>query len=97
MLDATYKLLDQGMPLYLLLAVDGDGPSEVVGLFILAEETQSVIQSAVTIFKHFNSRWTDTKVRMSDKDFTEGDPFKNCFPEASLNICLYHTLQSFRR
>ena len=97
MLDATYKLLDLRMPLYLLLAIDGDGSSEIVGLFILAEEMQSVIESAVNIFKRFNPRWTDTKVIMSDKDFTERDAFKNCFPEASFNICLYHTLQSFRR
>ena len=83
--------------MYPLLAVDGDGSSEIVGLFILAEETQSVIESAVTIFKRFNPRWTDTKVITSDKDFTERDAFKNCFPEASLNICLYHTLRSFRR
>ena len=97
MVDATYKLLDLRMPLYLLLAIDGDGISEIVGLFILAEETQSVIESAVTIFKRFNPSWTETKVIMSDKDFTERDAFKNCFPDASLNICLFHTLGSFRR
>ena len=93
----TYKLLHLRMPLYLLLAIDGDGSSEIVGMFILTEETQSVIESDVSIFKRFNPRWTDTKVIMSDKDFTERDAFKNCFPEASLNICLYHTLRSFRR
>ena len=97
MVDAFYKLLHLRVPLYLLMAVDGNGSSEIVGLFILAEETQSVIKSAVTIFKRFNSRWTDTKVIMSDKDFTERDAFKNCFPEASLNIRLYHTLRSVRR
>ena len=56
MVDATYKLLDLRMPLYLLLAIDGDGISEIVGLFILAEETQSVIESAVTIFSRCNLR-----------------------------------------
>ena len=93
MVDATYKLLDLRMPLYLLLAIDGDGISEIVRLFILAEETQSFIESAVTI----NPTWTDTKAIMSDKDFTERDTFNNCFPNASLNICLFHTLRSFRR
>lgn len=51
MVDATYKLLDLRMPLCLLQANDGDVSSEIVRLFILAEETQSVIESAVTIFK----------------------------------------------
>jgi len=97
MVDATYKLLDLRMPLYLLLAIDGDWSSEIVGLFILGEETQSVIESAVTIFKHCNPHWTDTKVIMSDKDLNERDAFKNCFADTCLNICLYHTLRSFRR
>ena len=96
MVDAMYKLLDLRMPLYLILAIDGDGISEIVGLFILAEETQSVIESTVTIFKRFNPSWTETKVIMPDKDFTERDAFKNCFPDASLT-CLFHTLRSFRR
>ena len=34
---------------------------------------------------------------MTDKDFTERDAFTRCFPDASLIICLYHTLGSFRR
>ena len=34
---------------------------------------------------------------MSDKDFTERDAFAKCFPGAFVNICLFHTLRSFRR
>ena len=97
LVDATYKLLELRMPVYVLLCFDGDGLSEIVGMFILAEETKAVIEAAVRVFKKFNPAWNDTKVVMSDKDFTERDAFTNCFPGASLNICLYHTLRSFRR
>ena len=97
MVDATYKLLELRMPVYLILVVDGDGSSEIVAMFILAEETQTIIESAVSSFKELNSAWKETVVIMADKDFTERDAFKNCFPKASLNICLYHTLRSFRR
>ena len=85
------------MPVYLLMCIDGDGLSEIVGMFTLAEETKDVIQAKVEIFKKYNPSWSHTKVIMSDKDFTERDAFANCFPGASLDICLYHTLRYFRR
>ena len=49
------------------------------------------------MFKKQNPCWFKTKVIMSDKDFTEYDAFTSCFSGASLNICLYHTLRTFRR
>ena len=79
------------------MGIDGDGLSEVVAMFIVAEETKEVIQATVDLFKKHNPSWNETKVVMSDKDFTERDVFKACFPAASLSICLYHTLRSFRR
>lgn len=97
LVDATYKLLDLRMPVYLLMCIDGDGLSEVLAMFIVAEETKEVIKATVELFKKHNPSWDKTKVVMSDKDFTERDVFKACFPAASLNICLYHTLRSFRR
>ena len=97
LVDATYKLLDLRLPVYLLLCVDGDGLSEIAGMFILAEETKDVIEAAVQLFQKFNPNWGETQVIMSDKDFTERDAFAKCFPSASLNICLFHTLRSFRR
>lgn len=97
LVDATYNLLELRMPVYLLLCIDGDGLSEIVAMFILAEETKDVIQASVEMFKKHNASWDKTHVVMSDKDFTERDVFKACFPNASLSICLYHTLRSFRR
>ena len=40
LVDATYKLLDLRMPVYLVLCIDGNGLSEIVAMFILAEETK---------------------------------------------------------
>ena len=48
--DATFKLLDLRYPLYLLLAIDGNGISEIVALFIVADETKLMIETAVKIF-----------------------------------------------
>ena len=97
LVDATYKLLDLCIPVYLLLAVDGNGLSEIVALFILTEETEETIQTVLNVFKAKNESWEKTKVIMSDKDFVEREAFKDCFTNTSLLICLYHTLRSFRR
>ena len=97
MVDATYKLLDLKMPVYVLLAVNGHGLSEIVGLFIVADETEITIESAVECFKKHNSAWEKTKVVISDKDFTERNVFSKCFPGVILQICLFHTLRTFKR
>ena len=97
LVDATYKLLDLRMPLYVLMTVDGDGLSDIVGLLIVAEESEAVITSAMESFKRHNPAWIKTTVIMSDKDFTERQAFAKCFPDSSLLICLYHTLRTFRR
>ena len=97
MVDATYKLLDLNMPVYVLFTVDGHGLSEIIGLFIVAEETGVTIESAVECFKTHNPAWEKTKVVISDKDFTERDVFSRCFPGVVLQICLFHTLRTFKR
>ena len=97
LVDATYKLLDLRLPVFLLMCVNGDGLSEIAGMFILSEETKDVISATVDVFKKHKPAHSRTEVIMSDKDFTERDAFSCCFPNASLIICLYHTVRSFRR
>ena len=97
LVDATHKLLQLRMPVYLLLCVDGNGLSEIVCLFYVVEETKELIEAAVNAFKKFCPSWKNTSVVMSDKDFTERNVFTSCFPQAKLNICLYHTLRSLQR
>ena len=63
------------MPVYLLICIDGDGLSEIVAMFTLAEETKEVIKKTAEVFKKHNPCWSKTKVVMSDKDFTERDAF----------------------
>ena len=49
LVNVTHKLIDLRIPVYLLLVVDGDWLSETVALFILADETKTVIESIVRI------------------------------------------------
>ena len=58
LVDATYKPLDLGMPVYLLLVIDGNGLSEIIGLFLVEEESKEVISSIVRKkTKHGQKQW----------------------------------------
>lgn len=80
-----------------MLIEDGNGQSELVAVFLLLEETEDSLSKMMSIFKKYNSAWKSVRVVMSDKDMTERHVLAECFPDASLVICLFHTLRSFRR
>ena len=82
--DATYKLNDLRMPLYLFLVEDGNGESEIVAVWMVVTEDALSIQRMAQIFKNHNRRWSDTVTIMADKDFIERDALKAEFPEASI-------------
>lgn len=97
MIDATYKLNELRMPLYLMIVLDSNGQSEIVASFLTSVETEVAILKMVKSFKLHNANWSATKAIVTDKDFTERNVFKKEFPSASLVICLFHALQSLRR
>ena len=95
--DATYKLNELRIPLYLMLVIDGNGQSEIVSVFLTALETKAAITDMMKAFKLANPSWSKVGVVITDKDFTERAVFNEQFPEASLHICLFHALRSFHR
>lgn len=62
LVDATYKLLDWQIPVYLLFCIVGDGLSKIVAIFTLAQETKGV-----EVFKKHSPSWSQTKVTMYGK------------------------------
>ena len=96
MIDATYKLNELRMPLYLMIVLDGNGQSKIVAVFLTSLETEVAISKMIKAFKSHNSKWIATTAIVTDKDFTERNVFKKEFPNASLVICLFHVLQNFR-
>ena len=71
MIDDTYKLNKFHMPLYILLVIDGNGLSEIIGIFLTSVESEDAITRMVSTFKSFNPSWKKTNVVLSDKNFTE--------------------------
>lgn len=94
--DATYKLNNLRMPLYIFLIINGNGNGEIAATFLLANENTQNIMEMIKIFKKFNERWCDISTIFTDKDFKERKAFKTEFPNATLLLCLFHTLKTFR-
>ena len=69
--DATYKLNDLCMPLYLFLVEDGNGESENVAVCMVVTEDAISIRQKAKIFKKHNRRWLKTITITADNDFIE--------------------------
>ena len=51
----------------------------------------------VNTFKKHNSAYCSTRVIMTDKDMNERDVLSEAFPNATLQLCLFHVLRTFGR
>lgn len=87
-LDATYKLLELGLPTYIMLYEDSN---EIIAVCLLVQEGASSMTWMVDAFKERNREWQKIRVIIADKDIDERDVLKRCFPSASVLI-VYSTL-----
>ena len=82
---------------HIFLCEDSNGQSEIVGVCLLVSEDVDSMKWMVDMFKKNNSEWQRIRVVMADKDIQERNIIKQCLPNSSVLICLFHTLRSFRR
>ena len=71
LIDATHKLNELRMLLYVLLVENGNGDSQIVLLWLVASEDTITIKSVLLIFKKNNEGWSRTITIMAHKDFCE--------------------------
>lgn len=97
-MDATYKLNDLRIPVFLQFVIDENenGENEIVAVFVVASEDGETISSLVTMFKQHNPAWNKTKTILTDKDFMERSVYSEQFSNAHLQLCLFHVLKSMR-
>ena len=55
--DATHKLTNLKIPVYLLPMIVGDRLSVIAALITLTDDMKPVIESVVHIFKKYNHSW----------------------------------------
>lgn len=95
--DATYKLNNRDMPLVLQLCVDGNGETEIISLFVCNSESAMSIGCMIDAFQECNDVRRQTRVILGDKDFADRAIYREKFPDAELQICLFHALVTFKR
>ncbi len=95
--DATYKMNNKDLPLVVQLCVDGNGETEISSIFVARSESRMCVGSMVDIFQELNPAWKKTRVIIGDKDFADRAIYTEKFPDAVLQICLYHVLVNFGR
>ena len=94
--DATYKLNNRSMPLYLPLVVDSDGNSRIVAMILSANEEATTVSNFLEKFAASNN-CSQVKCLLVDKDLSTIACLKATFTAATVNLCLFHVLKTFRR
>jgi len=97
LVDATYKLTNVHMALYVMLCIGPNGESEIVAVFLSTLEDTQSLRVALQQFKQRNSNWTQIKTVITDKDMAERDAIRQEFGQASLLLCIFHVLRSMSR
>lgn len=95
--DATHRLNNLNLPLFIQLCVDGNGESEIISLYVCVSESKEAVGSMLDEFKSLNPSWTKTKVILGDKDFADRMVYLEKILNAVLKICMFHVLRTFRR
>lgn len=97
MFDGTYKLNDARMPLIILVVVNGNGETQIVGLFLVKSENCAIFNFLFTHFKAANPNCAQTEVIITDKHFANCNVIQQQFPNAAHHLCVFHVAQIFQR
>lgn len=95
--DGTYCLNDRRMPVIILLVIDGNGESQIVGFFIVKSENANTLNFLFEGFKAENPKHTDVDVILTDKAFANKTVIEAQFPQAVHHLCIFHVAQIFVR
>ena len=85
------------MPLYFIISVDGQGQSEIVAVFLLTYEEESLLTTVINQFKLLNKKWLDVNVILTVKVMSERNVLGKAMPHAHLQLCMFHVPRNFRR
>ena len=93
MIDGTYNVNKNGMPLYSFMIEDGYGHRQTVFYAATTEESSQHLSSIVKAFEDCNPSYMNTKVIVIDKDFTELSILQEEFPDATVLFCQFHVIK----
>ncbi|XP_059826631.1 uncharacterized protein LOC132394462 isoform X2 [Hypanus sabinus] len=96
LIDTTYSWEGLQLPTYLLLAIDGNGESELVCLWFLQNEERETVRQLLRIFKQKNPASERTGVVVTSGEVCSGELVSDVLPDSKPLTCLVHTLRAFQ-
>ncbi|XP_071855528.1 uncharacterized protein ZSWIM9-like [Apostichopus japonicus] len=96
-LDATYRVNNRRMPLYVVMVEDDNGKGASVAYALLANERKESIFFFLNTLLKTNPLVKDLATCfIVDKDFTEINVIESLFSKAQVILCRFHVLKTFR-
>ena len=95
-MDATYRVVQWGLPFFLLVVVDEHHFSFPAAYFMVAEESAISIAEVIARIKGLVPIW-DPGVFIMDKSDAEIGAVKRVFPNAVIILCEFHVKQAWLR
>ena len=84
-MDSTYKINNRNMPLYSLLAIDGEGKGQVVTYAIVRDESEKALTTVLQLFKDNNEKAEQSlQLVIVDKDYAEINSIRAVFGNAKV-------------
>lgn len=83
--DATYKLVDIRIPLYMILIEDSNGQSEISAYRVLINEQRDTLQGFFNKFKDCNPVCSNTRIFITNKDIKDRSVIKSFFQHSFLH------------
>ena len=95
LLDATYKTMRYSLPLF-FLCVRTNVNYQVIGTFIVQNETKEEIKAGIEVIKAWNKKW-HPRFFMTDFDEKEINTLEDSFEGAEVYLCDFHREQAWTR
>ncbi|XP_065890957.1 zinc finger SWIM domain-containing protein 3-like [Dysidea avara] len=95
MIDGTYNVNASRMPLYSFMIEDGNGHGRTVFYAATTNESAQHLSAIIQGFKQCHPRYSNTKVVIIDKDFTELSILREELPNTTILFCQFHVIKCF--
>ena len=95
MIDGTYNVNASRMPMYSFMIEDGNGHGRTVFYAATTDESAQHLSAIIQGFKQCHSSYSNTKVVIIDKDFTELSVLREELPNTTILFCQFHVIKCF--
>ena len=97
-MDTTYKLCENKMPLIVFDVVDCFGRGRVVGYALIISEKKEIVTGALEVLKMGCEKTADkVETVVIDKDQSEIASIREILPNAEVHLCDYHVKEAIKR